>query len=260
MSRAPDGGAARGGGAARFARWAALAAFLACEIFLLGLAGWQWQRYQQALVREAAAHNPRPPREIAAIADLADAAPQERVIVRGRFLPQPTQYIWTPSPPGWIWAGLFQLEHGGAAHGGAVLVQRGFASAAVFDPPRITKTHARAGSDTMTLTARAQRLPASGRFVPPGDGRIWYGATQAELARVFPEALASRILVAERAHGLAEDGLALAPPPRGFAGLPPSRHLGYALTWAVLALALAAVGAIFVRERRHAPRRKVPAP
>ena len=209
-------------------------------------------------MREAAADNPRPPREIAAIADLADAAPQERVIVRGRFLPQPTQYIWTPSPPGWIWAGLFELERGGA-----VLVQRGFASAAVFDPPRVasaTGEDARAGSDTMTLTARAQRLPASGRFVPPGDGRIWYGATQAELARVFPEALASRILVAERAHGLADDGLALAPPPRGFAGLPPSRHLGYALTWAVLALALAAVGAIFVRERRHAPRRKAPAP
>ena len=240
MSPAPDGGRAR---IARLMDWAALtrligwAALAACFVILCGLAFWQAQRYQEARGWEAAraAYEGQSARRVSQLSELADAAPHESLILGGRFLPQATHYIWTPSPPGWLWMNPFRLERGGM-----VLVVRGFAAASVFDPQR-ADAGAPASTDILTLAGRMRALPRRVRFAPRREGRIWYALDREEAGQVFPKA-APYLVRTEKAHALAEDGLALMPPPPAPAPtLPPPRHLGYALTWALLALALAGV-------------------
>ena len=234
---------------ARFISWAAIAA---CFVVLCGLAFWQAQRYQEARGWEAAravyeGQSAENVRRVHALRELADAAPQELLILSGRFLPEPAHYVWTPSPPGWLWMNPFRLERGGM-----VLVVRGFAAASVFDPQR-AGTGAPARTEIVPLQGRVRALPRRVRFAPRREGRIWYALDREEVGQVFPTA-APYLVRTQSAHGFAEDGLALLPPPPAPAPtLPPQRHLGYALTWALLAVALAGLSVYAMVGRRDKP-------
>jgi surfeit locus 1 family protein len=198
-----------------------MSAFAVAALVVLVLLGtWQWRRYEQKVLvgAEAPAIVALEPFEIA---------------------PGGVQFVFgaRDSRPGWR---VFQpVRYGGRT----VFVDAGYVEGAGAPDWRTTPTP-KALVNARAVSGVAVRPQAAGAFAARGDpdARLWYSvdlasmAAAAGLADVEPYYVATPHLDATGAAVPNSFALGAAAEP-----LPPERHLGYALTWWGLAIALVGV-------------------
>jgi surfeit locus 1 family protein len=127
-------------------------------------------------------------------------------------------------------------------YGKVLLVDRGFVAETVSARPPVSVSEV-----PVQLTAEVRDTPAPGPMAPAPDGGRFYARDNAAMARAL--GVASEV-APETLYALTSSNpewLALKPsaPPAAFS----NNHLGYALTWFGLALALAGVYAALLRRR-----------
>ena len=211
---------------------------------LITLGVWQVQRLQwkQDLIARAEAAAQLPPAPLDAVAEGPEAE-FRRVVVRCPGLaaaPWVELQSIQDGRPGVRLVSVCRPE-GGA---GALLVDRGFVADHVSARPTQT------GSDaTVEITGVLRRVPSPNRFAPPPrDGRF-YARDQQAMAAALGESgdVGDRVLFAETSSNPEWPALHPSAPPAAFS----NDHLGYALTWFGLAIALVVFYGALLRRRRR---------
>lgn len=218
-------------------------------VFLLSLGTWQIQRLQQknqqaALIADRLTLNPI---ALPSAVDLKDPDAQagldfRRVRVEGVFLHEAERHWWRPSSDGQ--AGYHILtplrRQGGQSDGEIVWIDRGWV------PPDLKALSARqsgeaAGIQHVEGVARLPALP--GYFTPPDDAakNLVYGNNPQRLMQGMP-ATTLFPLVIEASSAVAGGGY---PIPGQTQIILRNPHLGYAVTWYGLAMALIGVFAAY---------------
>jgi surfeit locus 1 family protein len=211
---------------------------------LLGLGTWQLQRHEwkSALIAAREAALAAPPIALPSSFDAARHA-FRRVRLEGRFLHEREMHTGPRTRDGQ--AGLEVITPLLLDDGSAVLVMRGWVPAARTAPE--TRAEGQVAGRVM-VEGLIRRPAARGRFVPdnqPGDN-IWFSPDAAAMA-------------AHAGLDRARDFFVEAGPAANPGGLPrgrryrvalPNDHLGYAITWYALAVALLVIYILFVRRRR----------
>lgn len=210
---------------------------------LLGLGTWQVQRlhWKEGLIAERLAALGAPPVDLEQ-ADLASIANYRPVTATGRFRHEREIFLLGRAYRGE--SGYDVIAPLILADGRALLVDRGFVPLARRDP-KTRPDGQPAGIVTLHGLARHPSLP--GAFTPANEAArdIWF--------TVDIPAMAAALGIADPLPVFVEADAA--PNPGGFPIGGQSRtelandHLGYALTWYGLALALAAIYAILLRGR-----------
>lgn len=219
----------------------------ACIAVLLGLGVWQLQRMQWKATlidraEQAAGLGPVPLAEV-----LAAPEPEFRkalVVCRGLAT---APYVELQS--------IQEGEPGSRLLSACVpegmdqtfIVDRGFLPDVVSARPRVV-----ASSLPLAIVVELRRTPAPGAMTPAPAGGRFYGRDNAAIATALPSGLPSDFtLFALTSPNPELAGLVASAPPAAFS----NNHLGYALTWFGLALALLAfyVAALIRRFRRPAP-------
>lgn len=129
------------------------------------------------------------------------------------------------------------------AEGRTWLVDRGFLLETISARPP------QAASDTPTrIVAEIRTAPPPGPMTPPAEGRMFFGRDNAAMARALgvEGAVETQTLYALTSANAGWLALKPSAPPVAFS----NNHLGYALTWFGLAIALAAVYAAIILRRR----------
>ncbi len=210
---------------------------------LIGLGVWQTQRlaWKTDLIDSAEAAAAQPP---ALLADVLAAPDPEfrKALVLCRGLPT-APFVELRSihdgAPG------FRLISACAPEGTdrTFLVDRGFVPETVADRPRV-------GASTLplSLTVELRRTPTQGGMTPAPEGRVFYGRDNAAMAQALGAAAPSEFTLFALVSPNPEiEALTASAPPAAFS----NNHLGYALTWFGLALALVGVYvAVLVRRLR----------
>lgn len=131
-------------------------------------------------------------------------------------------------------------------YGQVLLVDRGFVAAAISARPPVSVSET-----PVHLVAEVRRTPAPGPMAPAPDGHHFYARDNAAMAKALGVAgrIAPETLYAVTSSNPEWRALQPSPPPAAFS----NNHLGYALTWFGLALALAAT---YVALLRRKPRPK----
>lgn len=239
--------------------WPTLLTVLGLAI-MLGLGTWQMQRlaWKNGLVAQIEARTKAPPISLEAAMGIysssfaegvAAALEYTRVELKGRFLHDREQYLYSPHPklgPGFHVLTPFEVA-GPAAR--IMIVNRGFVPESMkqraLRPQGLVE-----GATTLTGLVRLPAAP--GTFTPPNDParNLWYW-------RDLPALVAATVPGRERevAPFMIDAEADPANPgvwPRGGATelKLPNRHLEYALTWFGLAATLIAVYLAYVRSRR----------
>lgn len=208
---------------------------------LISLGVWQTQRLQWkadliARAEEAAAQPPRPLAEVLALPD-----PEFRkALVLCRGLPT-APFVELRSihegQPG------FRLVSACLPEGGdqTFLVDRGFIPESVPDRPRVAPS-----TLPLSLTVELRRTPPQRGMTPAPEGRVFYGRDNAAMSEALgaaePSAFTLYALVSPNPE---IEPLIASAPPAAFS----NNHLGYALTWFGLAVALLGVSAAFLLRR-----------
>lgn len=106
-----------------------------------------------------------------------------------------------------------------------------------FVPETVSARPAMQSAPIPALTAQARRVEAPGAFAPPPDGNRFYARDTGAMSRALGVQGPARpyVLFATDPVWPAWEALEPSPPPAVFS----NNHLGYALTWFGLALALA---------------------
>jgi surfeit locus 1 family protein len=210
---------------------------------LIGLGVWQSQRlaWKTDLIARAEAAAAQPP---ALLADVLAAPDPEfrKALVLCRGLPT-APFVELRSiqdgTPG------FRLISACAPEGlnQTFLVDRGFVPETVAGRPRVA-----ASTLPLSLTVELRRTPAQGGMTPAPEGRVFYGRDTAAMAEALGAAALSEFTLYALVSPNPEiEALVASAPPAAFS----NNHLGYALTWFGLALALAGVYvAVLVRRLR----------
>lgn len=214
-------------------------------VLCTGLGIWQLQRleWKEALIATMQAR-------IAAPAISLDEAlalgPQEaewrHVRVTGRFLYDKEAYLFAPGPDGA--PGLHVITPLMGADGSAVLIDRGFVPERLRDPD-VRGEGQVAGEVSVSGVLRANHAP--GIFTPEPDlvSRLWFARDAGAMAAALGVHIAAPLVIEADS----------APNPGGWplgGGTRldiPNDHLGYALTWFGLALALLAVYLVYHRRQ-----------
>lgn len=122
------------------------------------------------------------------------------------------------------------------------LVDRGFVSAAISARPPV-----RPSTDPVRIVGQLRMPPGPSKFAPPPEGDVFYARDHLAMGRALGvhEWLASPMIFATTSSN--PEWLALKPsaPPAAFS----NNHLGYALTWFGLALALAGFYIVLLRRK-----------
>ena len=230
--------------------WAMTALAVALCVAFLGLGRWQWQRGQARQKEwDAFARGADEVRPLGA-SKMDDVPRFARVALTGRFRPD-RQFL------------LDNRSHGGEpgyevltplelADGRALLVDRGWVA--------FTGSRARlpdvsfAPAPVVTLVGRVDNLPSAGLDygrAPPALNGSWPRLTSyprmSELAQALDHVLERRIVLLDpsAADGYVRDWR----PP----GLPPARHLAYAIQWWLFAVTLVVIWSVAsVRRARRA--------
>ena len=210
---------------------------------LIGLGVWQSQRlaWKTDLIARAEAAAAQPPALLAEV--LAAPDPEFRkALVLCRGLPTAPFVELRSIQDG---APGFRLISACTPEGSdqTFLVDRGFVPESVSDRPRVA-----ASTLPLSLTVELRRTPPQGGMTPEPEGRVFYGRDNAAMARTLGVAAPSDFTLFALVSPNPEiEALTASAPPAAFS----NNHLGYALTWFGLALALAGVYvALLIRRLR----------
>ena len=252
-------------------------------IFLVGLGNWQMRRlaWKEALIANMNAARTSPPKPLAKIVESAreriigrkkasvrrDGLPDEftRVTLTGRFEHDQEFHVWSPGSDGPGWTVITPLRLVQPLNAGSrypmshVLVIRGRVSAARKAP---SKRRDGQVPGVVQLTGRLRYGNGGGYFAAKANPveNKWYDRDLTAMRKIVVARL-----VAGSASGSADEAInAVAPfyveaeTVTGGAGAPgpklenvriSNKHLGYALTWYGLALALLGVFIIYAKNR-----------
>lgn len=218
---------------------------VACLVVLCGLGTWQMQRlaWKEGLIAQAEAAADLPPAPLAEVLTAADPEFRKALVVC-RGLPtaayvelqsihdgQPGSRLISACVP----EGMTQT----------FLVDRGFVPDSVSARPRVLAT-----TLPLAMAVELRRSPPPGAMTPPPSEDRFYGRDNAAMAaRLGAGAPSEFTLFALTSPNPEVGALVASAPPAAFS----NNHLGYALTWYGLALAL--VGfyvAVLVRRRKTA--------
>jgi surfeit locus 1 family protein len=208
---------------------------------LIGLGVWQSQRlaWKTDLIARAEAAAAQPP---ALLTDVLAAPDPEfrKALVLCRGLPT-APFVELRSiqegEPG------FRLISACVPEAGAqtFLVDRGFIPERVAERPRVAPS-----TLPLSLTVELRRTPAQGGMTPAPEGRVFYGRDNAAMAEALGAAAPSEFtLYALVTPNPETEALIASVPPAAFS----NNHLGYAITWFGLALALAGVSIALIARR-----------
>ncbi|WP_292034639.1 MULTISPECIES: SURF1 family protein [unclassified Brevundimonas] len=209
---------------------------------LLALGVWQVQRMQwkEGLIAAAEAATDQPPVPLAE-ALKADNPEFRRVILTCRGL-SAAPYVELQSIEDGD-AGVRLVSACAAEDGATLLVDRGFVAAEVSARPPVV------AADTMpvVLTGVLRRAPAPSALTPPPAQGRFYGRDAEAMARALKVEGAVSPFTVFATTSSNPDWAALKPsaPPAAFS----NNHLGYALTWFGLAVALIAFYGVLLRRR-----------
>lgn len=216
-------------------------AALALLVVLTGLGLWQVQRLQwkEGLIDAAEAAADLPPVPLSQA--LAAPAPEfRRVAVTCRGL-NAAPFVELQSIESGD-AGIRLISACPLEDGGVILVDRGFVPAEIDARPAV-------GGDAMPVTIAGvlRRAPAPGPLTPPPANGRFYGRDGAAMAEALKATGPLSPFTVFATTSSNPDWPALRPvaPPAAFS----NNHLGYALTWFGLALALIGFYGVLLRHR-----------
>jgi surfeit locus 1 family protein len=226
--------------------WGLTLASAIAFVLLCGLGTWQVQRLQwkEGLIAEAEAAAKAPPQPLSTV--LAAANPEFRKAV-----------VACPGLATAPFAELQTIQEGQAGvrlvsacrpegAGVTFLVDRGFVADTVSARPPVT-----ASGTPVQITVELRQAPPPGPMALPANGLHFYARDTAPMARALGVTgpVEPRTLYALTSSN--PDWLALQPsaPPAAFS----NNHLGYALTWFGLALALLGFYIALLRRKLRAP-------
>lgn len=244
--------------------WGLTLACIPALILLLSLGVWQVQRLQwkEALIAESEAAAEAPPIDIRGF---AMGGPTEfgRLVLTCRGLdtaPYVELQTIHEGQPGVRLISLCNSETyrlGGETHSHSFLIDRGFIPEGVSARPTQQVTE-----KAVIMTAQLRTPPPASGMIPPPEGRRFYArdtpAMSGILARDYEQADALRslgrletryILYAATSSNPEWPALQPSAPPAAFS----NNHLGYAMTWFGLALALVGFYIALLRRKPRAP-------
>lgn len=202
----------------------------ACLVVLCALGTWQMQRlsWKEGLIAQAQAAADLPPAPLAEVLTATDPEFRKAMLVC-RGLPT-AAYVELQSihdgEPGSRLISVCTPE--GMTQ--TFLVDRGFVPDSVSARPRVM-----ASTLPLALIAELRRSPPPGPMTPAPDGGRFYGRDNAAIAEALGGSAPSEFTLFALASPNPEIGaLVASAPPAAFS----NNHLGYALTWYGLALAL----------------------
>lgn len=222
--------------------WAVLLTFLGMAA-TASLSSWQLGRgtEKQALIDRLEAVRAAPPQVLVPVAPAPPPEQMQRVAVEGRFLAQPQLLQRAPRRQQragrQVWS-LFRL-----VQGPIVVVDRGWLADGEAVPPPPT--------GAQQLTGLWRSLPRAGLNLEAD----LCSDTQALIPVVYPSLDNMRCLVEQPWL----DGLLLLQTPEQpllirdwrYAGMPPERHLGYAVQWGALCATILIIFLLLNLKRRH---------
>lgn len=222
----------------------------ACLVVLCGLGTWQVQRmgWKEGLITRSEAAAALAPVPLAEVLGAEDPEFRKALVVCRGLATAP--YVELQSihdgQPGSRLISVCTPE--GMTQ--AFMVDRGFVADSVSARPRVLATTLPL---PLALAVELRRTPPPGAMTPPPAGTRFYGRDNAGMARALGAAEPSEFtLFALTSPNPEIGGLVASAPPAAFS----NNHLGYALTWYGLALAL--VGfyvAVLIRRRQTASNR-----
>lgn len=128
------------------------------------------------------------------------------------------------------------------------LVDRGFIADGVAQRPAV-KLYVRPPTGPGTpIVAQARTTPPPGPFALPPQGRIFYARDNRAIVKALggdPDYFGKQVLFAEESTAPEVAEMIVGPPPAAFS----NNHLGYALTWFGLALAVIAFYIVLLKRR-----------
>jgi surfeit locus 1 family protein len=223
---------------------------------LVSLGNWQLDRlaWKQDLLAAVAAREDAAPVPAPGPTEWTDFDIDEwlfaPVEITGRFDGQEIHYwIALSEPKGPLGGqGYFVVQTFTATDGWTVIVNRGFVP--VDRKQRASRPESLSARDTVTIVGRVREFDTPHLFTPEPDrqANIWFARDRLPLIQAFD-------LSEPRVAPYAIDLVAEMTPPGGLPQAGETRmsfrnpHLGYALTWYGLALALAGVFAVFAWKR-----------
>ncbi|WP_298163557.1 SURF1 family protein [Brevundimonas sp.] len=223
----------------------------ACVLVLCGLGTWQMQRlsWKDGLIAQAEAAAQLPPAPLSEVLTAADPEFRKALVVC-RGLPT-AAYVELQS--------IHDGEPGSRLISACVpegmtqtfLVDRGFVGDSVPQRPRVL-----ASTLPLAMAVELRRSPPPGGMTPVPDHGRFYGRDNAAIAAQLGAAPPSEFTLFALTSPNPEIGaLVASAPPAAFS----NNHLGYALTWYGLALALAGFYvAVLVRRRKSPSSRSAP--
>lgn len=216
-----------------------------CLVVLCGLGTWQVQRmgWKTALITQAEAAAGQPPAPLSDVLTAADPEFRKGLVVC-RGLPT-APYVELQSihdgEPGTRLISACTPE--GMAQ--AFLVDRGFVPDSNPDRPRVM-----ASTLPLSLTVELRRTPVPGGLTPPASEGRFYGRDNPAIATALGAGAPSEFtLFALTSPNPEIAALIASAPPAAFS----NNHLGYALTWYGLALALIGFYVAILIRRRQPP-------
>ena len=223
-----------------------LTLFLAvCTAVLCGFGVWQLQRLQwkEGLIDQAESAAALPPAPLSEVLEAADPEFRKALVVC-RGLPTAAfvelQSIHDGDPGRRLISACVP-----EGQGRTYLVDRGFLPDAVTERPRVLPS-----SLPLSLVVELRRTPAPGAMVPrPSQGRFFGRDNAAMAAALGSAAPAEFTLYALSSANPEVPALIASAPPAAFS----NNHLGYAITWFGLALALIGFYVAVLRRRNQRP-------
>lgn len=232
-------------GRARFP-WGLTIASALLFALLLFLGAWQVQRLQwkEGLIARAETAAKSPPADLASVLAADNPEFRKAALVCPGLATAPYVELQTiqEGQPGVRL--ISACRHPG--HDRTLLVDRGFVADAISARPPVS-----ASADPVRLTAEVRKTPAPGPMALAAEGRRFYARDNAAMARTLgvegPVSPWTLFALDSSNPGW----LALQPsaPPAAFN----NNHLGYAITWFGLALALAAFYIALLRRKLNPP-------
>ena len=227
--------------------WLLIALVVPALALLIALGVWQSQRlvWKSDLIARAEAAAAMPPRPLVEV--LAASDPEFRkALVLCRGLPT-APFVELRSiqegQPGFRLISACVPE----SIGQIFLVDRGFVPESAADRPRVAPS-----TLPLSLTVELRRTPTQGGMTPAPEGRVFYGRDNGAMAEALGVGVPSGFTLYALVTPNPEiEALIASAPPAAFS----NNHLGYALTWFGLALALVGVSAAFLLRRLRAPPR-----
>jgi surfeit locus 1 family protein len=245
--------------------WGLTLAVVPALALLLTLGVWQVQRlhWKEGLIAEAEAAAARPPVPLHAPRPTLEAEPAPAM---PREMPPPYSAPRFPEfqkvVVSCIWWNHAFVElraiHDGVAGVRVIslcdgfLVDRGFIPEGVVARPEFIQPIVPPVGPGTPIIAQARTVPAPSMLAPSPSGRTFYARDIKAMTAMLggdPDRVAPQVLFAEQSTAPELPELIAVPPPAAFS----NNHLGYALTWFGLALALVGTYVALLRRRTGAP-------